>query len=285
MLFSTRIFRPLCSSTLLLCVATSLAACSLQASLSLDESFSAGAGAGSSSENGTGGGSGGGGGMGGAIVLPTPQPPPDTMDSFTNLCGGGCMTNDTSLGCGNTMNPDGTEAVSCQIIATNDAASAVCLSAGNFGIGAPCESVADCAASLGCVRMKSGVGVCRPYCCGDVEACETGSVCAPLPMAENNAIHIPICAPTTQCTLLDDTTCPTGLTCTLVRTDGTTDCVVPGAGTLGQPCPCAPGHICSIDKCVALCHTGPSGSGECPTGKICQGGNKTFPNGVGVCVP
>jgi hypothetical protein len=221
------------------------------------------------------------------IPTPTPHPPPDGQTSFAHLCGDGCMTGSESLGCGIAMNPDGSSQISCQIVLLNEGASAECLPAGTSKEGEACERVADCAASLGCVLTESGVGVCRPYCCGDIEACQTGSYCSPAVMAEDATsllpLVIPACLPATPCTPLDDSTCPTGLTCTMVRSDGTTDCVTPGPGEIGDDCPCSAGHVClkATNKCLKLCHVGGS---DCPDGMLCQGGAKGFPDGIGACV-
>jgi hypothetical protein len=223
----------------------------------------------------------------GDISLPPQEHPFDGTPTFMNLCGGGCMTSDVSIGCSTAMNPENETSISCQIVPTEDGASAECLPAGTSKIGEACERAADCAASLGCVLKDSGVGVCRPYCCADIEACEVGTYCAPATMTEDAAsalpLQIPVCTPTTPCKLLDDKTCTDGLTCTLVRTNGTTDCVTPGTGKLGEACPCAANHVCQIatQKCLALCHTDGS---DCPDGMLCQGGAKGFPSGIGVCV-
>jgi len=220
-------------------------------------------------------------------LKPPPPAPPTAKTSFADLCGGGCMTGDQAIGCTTAMNPESTSQISCQIVSRETGASAECLPAGTSQIGEACEDAGDCAASLGCVRQASGVGVCRPYCCGDVEACESGSYCASATMNEDAAMlsptQIPVCVPGTQCKLLDDTSCTGGLTCTLVRGDGTTDCVTPGEGKLGDGCPCAAGFVCakSLNKCVALCHVDGS---DCPDGMVCQGGSKGFQTGIGVCV-
>jgi len=133
-------------------------------------------------------------------------------------------------------------------------------------------------------------GVCRPYCCGDLEACPSDTYCAPTEIAEGDVAAtvdpppIPVCVPAVNCTLLDDTSCPPEQTCTIVRQDGTTSCINPGSGKLADPCPCAAGFVCStaINECKQLCHIG--ATDECPDGFSCQGGADNYPDGFGICV-
>lgn len=69
----------------------------------------------------------------------------------------------------------------------------------------------------------------------------------------------------------------------VVRDDGTTTCLKPSSGELGEACPCAWGHVCSqaTHKCVKLCQTAARDSG-CGTG-LCQASTE-LPTGWGVCV-
>jgi hypothetical protein len=231
-------------------------------------------------------GAGSGGGSEEGVLVPPPNDQ-SIATSFSDRCGGGCMSGDKSIACALPMNPDNPPDMSCQVVPTQNGPVAECLTPGNFQDGEPCEKASNCAASLGCVRAASDVSVCRPYCCGDIEACAPGSYCTLGAMAEDvlseQPIQIPVCVPATPCTLLDDTTCPVGRTCTLVRADGTTSCVQPGPGKLGDPCPCSAGHVCSIalGLCLKLCHVG---GGDCPDAMLCQGGSEGFPDGTGVCV-
>jgi hypothetical protein len=227
----------------------------------------------------TGGGSSG-------VLLP---PPIDQAgsSSFMSMCGGGCMSGDKSISCSLPTGPDNPPSTSCQIVPTEGGPVAECLTPGTFQEGEPCEKASNCGASLGCVRMGSDVGVCRAYCCSDIEACAPGTYCTLGAMAEDvlndNPLPIPVCAPATPCTLLDDTTCKGNLTCTLVRKDGTTSCIDPGPGKQGDACPCSAGHVCVLSSgtCRALCHLG---GNDCPSEMFCQGGSEGFPNGIGVCV-
>lgn len=86
--------------------------------------------------------------------------------------------------------------------------------------------------------------------------------------------------------LLEEGQCDEGLTCTVVRSDGTTACVPIGEGKQGGDCPCAPGFACSklVNECRQICHTEPqTTTQECPAGFECQG-NTSFPEGFGLCV-
>ncbi len=227
----------------------------------------------------------GGGGTG--VVLPQPPIDQTGASSFMDSCGGGCMSSDTSLACPSPMNPNNPPSTSCQVVPTDLGPIAECLTPGLLQEGEPCEKASNCSASLGCVRMGSGVGVCRAYCCGDLEACAAGTYCTLGAMAEDviskPPMQIPVCAPATPCTLLDDNTCMNGLTCTLVRKDGTTSCVEPGLGKDGDACPCSAGQVCMLSSrtCRPLCHLG---GNDCQKGGVCQGGSDGFPNGIGICV-
>lgn len=247
-----------------------------------------GLGTGGNFENGSNGATSGAGGDMGVIVPPDIPKDAAGLSSYTHLCGGGCMSGEEQTACPLPMNPDSPPETSCQIVPTPTGPTAECKIPGTVQAGEPCEQASDCAASLGCVRMmSSNVSVCRPYCCGDLEACAPSTYCSLAPTAEKvldtPPILIPVCVPATPCTLLDDTTCTDGRTCTLVRTDGTTSCVQPGPGKLGDPCPCSAGHVCSISlgKCLKLCRVDMN---DCPMEMLCQGGSEGFPSGVGICV-
>ena len=218
--------------------------------------------------------------------------------TYSSLCGDGCLpTTDPDAGtCGGGAGGAGgggaPEPSGCVLAydANSDSVQGSCGPVGTLPEGSPCLSTTDCAPGLGCVGF--GAGACRPYCCGDLEACAPGTYCSPEPLVSVSAngpnggtdVLIPVCVLATQCTLLDDTTCTDGLTCTIVRVDGTTSCVEPGSGLLGEHCPCAAGFVCAtgIDQCMKLCKIGqPEG---CPASYTCQGGAVTYPEGFGVCV-
>lgn len=186
--------------------------------------------------------------------------------------------------------------VSCQV-SRDELSVAVrrCAPAGAQGAGAACAASADCAPGLGCVGDESG-GRCRPYCCSVDTACGDGSFCAPRPLRSppgrpTVALVVPMCVPADNCSLSEPYPCENsstgcvcrpGTACTVVKPDGTTSCVEPGAGVAGQACPCAAGHICSqaSNQCVRICRLGTAG--ECGSGR-CQA-SANFPDGYGVCV-
>jgi hypothetical protein len=222
------------------------------------------------------------------------KPPSYANGSYSYLCGGSnaeCMpgTGDCTPGGNPNMNPDAGATGSvraCQLIAENGKVTAQCVEAGTFNAGDACENAAHCSATLGCVNTMSGGtsgGICRPYCCDDVELCPRDSYCAPLRMAEA-ALKIPVCTPVKKCKVLDDSTCDNGQVCTIVRNDGTTSCVDPGTGTRDEACPCASGHVCSkiTNTCRKLCHLGNDAT-DCEGGGTCQGGVMGYPEGIGTC--
>ncbi|MEM1031020.1 MAG: hypothetical protein AAF928_13700 [Myxococcota bacterium] len=174
----------------------------------------------------------------------------------------------------------------CKLTYDDGAVAGVCTTGdGTQEADEPCLRSADCGPGLGC----DASGLCRPYCCGDVEACPEQTYCAPQPMAEADAGDavpvplIPVCVPSDDCMpRAENDLCPDGLTCTIVREDGTTACVVPGPGETGDACPCAEGHACqpSTGTCVELCLLGRAES--CAPGFTCQSSNNG--NDVGFCI-
>jgi hypothetical protein len=214
-------------------------------------------------------------------------------DDLLQACGMGmCTPGGDPVECataGSTMLQDsGPQQVFCQIVPIDTHLESRCLPVGQQGETQPCKTSADCAAGLGCVGDPAG-GVCRKYCCGDPEQmCPKDTYCARELLAgylpPSLIAEIPACIPATQCQLLDDSTCPAGRTCSIVRADGTTSCTEPGQGTLGQDCPCAAGFVCihSTSQCKQLCHLGHDD--ECTLGAKCLGGSASYPEGFGVCV-
>jgi hypothetical protein len=175
----------------------------------------------------------------------------------------------------------------CQISSRGAGPTSVCGPVGLSAFQGPCQTSSDCSAGFGCVATSSVMGgptvsLCLAYCCGSLEDCETGTYCAPQPMAENLDRPIPVCTSVTPCELFTDE-CPTGQMCTVVRADGTTSCIPKGTGELCEACPCAPGYVCSATgSCQKLCHTTPMS--ECGSGSTCQGGSMNYPPGIGICV-
>jgi len=188
----------------------------------------------------------------------------------------------------NTGGGGGTETLFCQLVPSDDAAAPSCAKAGEIEAEGPCQTAADCAPSFGCVLPDGATsgGLCRPYCCGDLELCPADTHCVPHPMIESPEIVVPVCTPVTPCELLKDEVCGDGETCGVVRADGTTSCIaVEGEGELCDVCPCAPGFICGqlTGTCQKLCHTDGEYGDECSAG-TCQGGAESYPSGFGVCV-
>ncbi|WP_437875827.1 hypothetical protein [Sorangium sp. So ce513] len=242
----------------------------------------------------------GGGGAGGAaaveedVNIPAPGAAPDPHTRFAHLCGEGCTPGGDPSECSSPDASSGTGAptqpLHCQLALVDGDVIPSCGPAGRFGAGGPCHRGTDCASGLGCAAVDAEGGVCRQYCCGNVESCAPGTYCDERPMAESVTegsapVSIPVCVPAVNCELLNDSTCPAGQTCTIVREDGTTSCVAPGAGRADEACPCAPGFVCSMltNQCKQLCRIDGSAR-DCGTGAKCQGGSRAYPPGFGVCV-
>jgi hypothetical protein len=218
----------------------------------------------------------------------------DPYERFAHLCGQGCRPGGDAAECvpeGNTGAGGSTDQpLACRLVPEDGVASAQCLPVGHFEAGGPCQTSADCAAGLGCEAAPPQGGVCRQYCCGSVESCASGTYCDARPMAEStgegaDSIAIPVCIPAMNCELLNERVCPAGLTCTIVRDDGTTSCVTPGVSLAREACPCASGFVCSMltNECKKLCRVD-NGSQECGIGGSCQGGSMAYPAGFGICV-
>jgi hypothetical protein len=135
------------------------------------------------------------------------------------------------------------------------------------------------------------VGHCRTYCCDDGTPCATGTYCGILRMFEpaiafDKRLPLPVCAPATNCKLLQDGECLAPQVCTLVN-DKTTTCARPGTAVEGAACdpalaPCAAGFYCvaKTGTCLKLCHVGADGQ-DCGTG-LCESGG-ALPEGFGIC--
>ncbi|WP_437673683.1 hypothetical protein [Sorangium sp. So ce131] len=254
---------------------------------------SAGTGDYSSFSSGAGG---GGGVVEGDINIPAgADNEKDPSTRFAHLCGSGECTPGGDPGECESSGGTGSGASSaptahCQLTLTGSGVEPSCLPAGHFGAGDPCQTGADCKPGLGCAVVGGRGGVCREYCCSNTESCAPGTYCDAQRMAESadegpDAPRIPVCVPAENCELLNDSTCAAGLTCTIVRDDGTTSCVEPGPGRADEPCPCAPGFVCSrlTDSCKQLCRID-GGTSDCGVGAKCQGGSAVYPPGFGVCV-
>jgi hypothetical protein len=184
---------------------------------------------------------------------------------------------------------------SCQVTSQNNLLTRQCVRAGEGVANAPCFGAADCAPGLACVT-DGDAGRCLPYCCSADTTCAPGTYCAEQPLRRSQAAasnastpRVPVCVPADGCSLEDKYPCPTDdcrckneTACMVVRHDGTTACVKPGAGQQGDACPCAWNHICSsvTQQCVKICRT--DSESDCGTQK-CQASAELPPN-FGVCV-
>jgi hypothetical protein len=147
------------------------------------------------------------------------------------------------------------------------------------------------------------IAQCLEYCCQGNDSCSTGFYCseeiardylADHPSASPSELRkVPVCVAAKGCDPLDPeqgaNKCETGLSCAIVRSDGTTGCVAlpKDAAKLGASCkevPCAQGYVCAkaANTCMQLCHVA-STTGECEGG-VCQGGSTNLPAGFGICV-
>jgi hypothetical protein len=242
--------------------------------------------------SGAGASTGAGGGTQGPVLLPM-------MGSYSYLCGDSnslCTVGTDDCAQGGNTNPNGGapdgSALACQIVPDGNDVRAQCGMAGFGTDGDVCATVADCQDGFGCVvsEESTSVGVCRAYCCVDLESCATEQYCSPISIYGFGGQSIPVCVAASMCQLLEDAKdCPKGMTCSIVRADGTTTCVVPGTAVEGDACtgsagPCAAGYYCSpaTGTCLELCHT--EGGTECGPGGTCQGGTAPFPDGIGFCV-
>jgi hypothetical protein len=191
--------------------------------------------------------------------------------------------------------------LACRIVMVNSVSTASCESAGSRIDGETCIKQSDCAPGLACTA-ENGTAKCRQYCCSDDNACRTGTYCAEgvarsAPDAAVGAT-VWVCMPEESCRFDEPFPCPanqtcscsSGKTCGVVRSDGTTACVVPGTGLEGDPCSetnrCAAGHVCSnmLGTCVKTCSltSADDRAVKCATG-VCQS-SSSLPENVGICV-
>ncbi len=171
-----------------------------------------------------------------------------------------------------------------------------CAPVGQIGEGGACLDSSDCIALYACVDVDGdhAGGVCRQISCALPIMCASGFFYqrASLRVAgmTRDDLEVPVCLPNDHCTPLAPTNpCTKPLTvCAVVGSGGETGCVIPGAGKQGDPCAedsrCAEGLLCSKfnNQCVHLCHVAADVT-EC-AGGTCQGGNKSIPEGFGICV-
>jgi len=174
---------------------------------------------------------------------------------------------------------------------------ATCSPTGTQTADASCLSPADCAPGLACIDIGATVGVCKPYCCEGGSSCAGDTYCSAAPLLGQPELQVPVCAPLDDCPPFDPYPCPTDgectctgdLACVVVRPDGRTACVQPGAGTAGDECTsltsgeCGHGLVCSPTLgCMAICQT-EGGEAACATDQLCQSPSG-FPVALGICV-
>jgi hypothetical protein len=198
-------------------------------------------------------------------------------------------------------------AFACQVTWEGQSPKAECTASGAGKMNDACSRSSDCAAGLTCVGTLS-IGRCLKYCCVGNDACPSASKDSPAgfycsdeisrdylidhPTADPAELRkVPVCVAGRGCDPIDPdkdpSRCDTGLSCAIVRSDGTTGCVaLPAeAAKEGGSCkdvPCAEGHVCAktTNVCMKLCHT--AKSDEC-VGGVCQG-STNVPAGFGICV-
>lgn len=198
-------------------------------------------------------------------------------------------------------------AFACQVTWNATAPISQCTLAGPGKMNDPCSRSSDCAAGLTCVGTLT-IGRCLKYCCLGNDACPAMSEQNPLGLYCSDEIsrdylvdhaaddpsklaRVPVCVAGRGCDPVDPENdpkrCETGLSCAIVRSDGTTGCIAlpDDAAKDGGSCkdvPCAEGYICAKanNVCMKLCHT--SASDECAAG-VCQAGTTSLPAGLGIC--
>jgi hypothetical protein len=158
--------------------------------------------------------------------------------------------------------------------------------------GAACDDSHECGALMACVEFE-GKRACRPVSCTLPPDCLSGTYYEEAALRANGVtrtdLKIPVCLPVENCTLLAPRNpCPEGKVCAVVGSEGETTCTAPGSAKVGESCDevsrCSEGLLCSkfSNECVKICHVD-SGPIDCPTG-TCQGGNRSLPDGFGICV-
>lgn len=247
------------------------------------------------------------------------------------LCGSGECVPD-SLDCNDSEPPGGDsggaagdsgpdDELACRLEPVEGEPVAVCALAGPNRLDEPCFSASDCQAGYACIGAGL-TGRCRPFCCHGPSSCDSlsGTYCSHQPQRVNSndesseePLIVPVCIPADDCDLTDPYPCPSGRTCgcpegkacLVVRTAdadenpaGSTACVEPGPGKVGEPCPvegripkkgepepkvCGHGLVCSraTGKCVELCSTLGAGTTKCAG--LCQA-SPALPTGWGICI-
>ncbi|HVU04844.1 MAG TPA: hypothetical protein VHE30_24000 [Polyangiaceae bacterium] len=201
---------------------------------------------------------------------------------------------------------------SCQVHAVDNGEPVhECAPAGAQDVGEACADGSECRAGLACVAVTGGKsstrGRCQPFCCAlpcspitDSDGGKQATFCTHRPLVqkkESTPLNVPVCVPAEGCFLEEPYPCPEGSTCVCQADQacavvdpalGTTGCVKPGKGRLGDPCrrtspenPCAWGYFCSATGiCLKQCQPG-AAVDVCAPGK-CQAA-AGLPDGWGLC--
>jgi hypothetical protein len=169
-----------------------------------------------------------------------------------------------------------------------------CAPVGSVPEGGECQDSSDCVELNACVEVARK-GVCRPVSCALPIICRPGTYYREVTLrigGMSSNLSVPVCLPNDHCIpLTEPSPCSEPLeVCAVVGSQGETACIVPGPGKQGDDCDertnkgCAKGLLCSKfnNQCVRLCHVS-ADVNEC-VGGICQGGNKSIPEGFGICV-
>lgn len=169
-----------------------------------------------------------------------------------------------------------------------------CQPAGTGVTGDSCTDWNDCAAGYACPD-----GQCRKLCCGrdwSESTCDEGEGCFRDwsilldDVAEPTGAYL--CYPT-GCDVLTSDDCPSNRDCKIIDPRGTTACVPPSEGRLGERCTppqvCGRGLSCighpGEERCRRLCRAEACGEPACgPDEGACVHFNRD-PPGVGECTP
>jgi len=219
---------------------------------------------------------------------------PETRQS---LCGTACLPDEANAcveDAGSNTDDAGLE--SCRVVlGANQTTSSMCVSAGQGGDGASCQSGADCSPGYECV----GTGTCRHYCCHD-DSCTTMTAdsttydtyfCDVASEHASSGAKVPVCQVVVKCSPLTNDTCGPDQACTVVEINGGNDfvatCDAIGTAKLGDSCEtthCAAGLACfgTIGQrtCQQLCDD----QNPCPSNATCNMKSQALMSfGVGVC--
>jgi hypothetical protein len=217
----------------------------------------------------------------------TADAPPPTVDASTPPDAGG--QGDATVDMGTSDEPRILQG--CYIKPAAAGVVTECAPVGPGVDGSACNDSRECGALLACVEVDQRAA-CRPVSCGLPPLCLKGTYYEEAPLramgATRRDLNVPVCLPADNCTLLvQPSPCPAGKVCAVVGNEGETTCTEPGSASLGEACDetgrCAEGLLCSrfSNQCVKICHV--DRLGECTNG-TCQGGNRSLPDGFGICV-